>query len=74
MLSSVPAQIQGEIEFIRPLFEERFAKMEEYDGDWDDKPVCLSIVTLSSISMHDRLAERFAHVAHERGPESGEVC
>ncbi|KAI0292779.1 cytochrome P450 [Russula brevipes] len=27
-----------EIEFIRPMVEERFAKMEELGDDWDDKP------------------------------------
>ncbi|KAF8477701.1 cytochrome P450 [Russula ochroleuca] len=38
MLSNLPSQIQQEIEFIRPMVEERFAKMEEYGDDWDDKP------------------------------------
>ncbi|KAF8471577.1 cytochrome P450 [Russula ochroleuca] len=38
MISNVPSQIQQEIEFIRPMVEERFAKMEQYGGDWDDKP------------------------------------
>jgi hypothetical protein len=49
MLSNLPSQIQQEIEFIRPMVEERFAKMEEYGEDWDDKPVCQIIV--SSISL-----------------------
>ncbi|KAI0277137.1 cytochrome P450 [Russula aff. rugulosa BPL654] len=38
MLSNLPSQIRQEIEFIRPIVEERFAKMEEYGEDWDDKP------------------------------------
>jgi hypothetical protein len=42
MLSNLPLQIQQEIEFIRPMVEERFAKME-YGEDWDDKPVCQTI-------------------------------
>ena len=46
MLSNLPSQIQQEVEFIRPLVEERFAKMEEYGEDWDDKPVCQTIFTL----------------------------
>ena len=41
ILSNLPSQIQQEIEFIRPMVQERFAKMEEYGEDWDDKPVCL---------------------------------
>ena len=40
MLSNLPSQIQQQIDFIRPMVEERFAKMEEYGDDWDDKPVC----------------------------------
>jgi hypothetical protein len=44
MLSNLPAQIQKEIDFIRPIVEERFAKMEEYGEDWDDKPVCWIVV------------------------------
>jgi len=27
------------MEFIRPLVEERFSKMEVFGDDWDDKPV-----------------------------------
>ena len=44
MLSNLPSQIQQEIEFIRPMVEERFAMMEEYGEDWDDKPVRRTIV------------------------------
>ena len=36
MLPSISSQIRQEIEFIRPMVEERFAKMEEYGEDWDD--------------------------------------
>ncbi|KAH9067784.1 cytochrome P450 [Lactarius vividus] len=38
MLSNLPSQIRQEMEFIRPLVEERFARMEEFGEDWDDKP------------------------------------
>ena len=30
------------MEFIKPLVEERLAKMEKFGEDWDDKPVRLS--------------------------------
>ena len=43
MLSNLPSQIQQEIDFIRPIVEERLTKMEEYGEDWDDKPVCQHI-------------------------------
>ena len=39
MLSNIPSQVQQEMEFIRPMVEERFARMEEFGEDWDDKPV-----------------------------------
>ena len=45
MLSNIPSQIQQEIEFIRPMVQERFAKMEEYGEEWDDKPVCWTIAS-----------------------------
>jgi hypothetical protein len=51
MLSNLPSQIRQEIEFIRPIVEERFAKMEEYGEDWDDKPVCWTIVSECAISL-----------------------
>jgi hypothetical protein len=65
MLSNLPSQIQQEIEFIRPIVEERFAKMEEYGEDWDDKPVCRTIVSEYAISLHGRSTERYVDVAHE---------
>ncbi len=34
------------------MVEERFAKMEEYGEDWDDKPVCQTIVMVSDVSLH----------------------
>jgi hypothetical protein len=45
-MSNLPSQIQQQIEFIRPMVEERFAKMEEYGRDWDDKPVCRTIISV----------------------------
>ncbi len=48
MLSNLPSQIQREIEHIRPVVEERIAKMEEYGEGWDDKPVCHTIFPISN--------------------------
>lgn len=64
MVSDLPSQIRREIEFIRPLVEERFAKMEEYGDDWDDKPVCQTMYLLF-FSLHGQFTERYANVAHE---------
>ena len=49
MISNLSSQIQQEIEFIRPIVEERFEKIEEYGEDWDDKPVCQTIVYVISL-------------------------
>jgi len=32
------SQVQQTMEFIRPIVEERFAKMEEFEENWDDAP------------------------------------
>ena len=72
MLSNILAQIQQETDFIRPMVEERFAKMEEYGEYWDDKPVRQTIL-LVSLSSHGWFTERYAHVAHERGQRIGEI-
>jgi hypothetical protein len=66
LLSNLPSKIQQEIEFIRPMVEERFAKMEEYGDDWDDKPVCHTITSIPG-SLDGWFTERYAHVADERG-------
>jgi hypothetical protein len=73
MLSNLPSQTQQQIEILRPIVKERLAKMEAYGEHWDDKPVCQTIVTVSGISLHDWFAERYAHVAHERGQRCGKV-
>jgi len=52
MLSNLPSQIRQETEFIRPVVEERFAKMEEYGEDWGDKPVCYIIISDISLITH----------------------
>jgi hypothetical protein len=31
------------------MVQERFAKMEEYGEDWDDKPVCWTIASYISL-------------------------
>ena len=43
MLTNLPSQVGQEIEFIRPIVEERFAMMEEYGEEWNDKPVSHTI-------------------------------
>ena len=72
LLSNVPSNIQQQVEFIRPMVEERFAKMEEYGEDWDDKPVCRTTISVP-LSLDGWSAERFAHVVDERGQGCGEV-
>ncbi|KAH9992044.1 cytochrome P450 [Russula vinacea] len=60
MLSNLPSQIQQEIEFIRPMVDERFAKMEEYGEDWDDKPNDLLMWLMDEAKGVERSAEGLA--------------
>jgi hypothetical protein len=41
--------------FIRPLVEDRFARMEEFGEDWDDKPVCRSTSLHVNVFVNARL-------------------
>jgi hypothetical protein len=54
------------------MVEERFAIMEEYGEDWDDKPVGQATISVH-LSFDGWFIERYAHVADERGQGSGEV-
>ena len=54
------------------MVEERFANMKKYGEDWNDKPVCQTIISVS-LSLDGWLTERHAHVADWRGQGSGEV-
>ena len=68
MISNLPSKIQQQIEFIKPMIEERFAKMEEYENlkEWEDKPVCLTIaLILPLLQLSGRFTERSAYVAHD---------
>ncbi|KAH9993110.1 cytochrome P450 [Russula vinacea] len=64
MLSNLPSQIRQEIEFIRPMVEERFAKMDEYGDDWekewDDKPNDLLMWLMSEAKGVERSVEGVA--------------
>jgi len=60
MLSNLPSQIQQEIEFIRPMVQERFAKMEEYGKDWDDKPNDMLMWLMTEATGVERSIEGFA--------------
>jgi len=57
MLSNIPSQIRQEMEFIRPMVEERSARMEEFGDDWD-KPVRKLKLFSSSLVTHQNRAEK----------------
>jgi len=59
MLSNLPSQIQQEIEFIRPMVEERFAKMEKFGEDWD-KPNDMLMWLMSEARGEERSVEGLA--------------
>ncbi|KAF8467570.1 cytochrome P450 [Russula ochroleuca] len=60
LLSNLPSQIQQEIEFIRPMVEERFTKMEEYGDEWDDKPNDMLMWLMSEAKGVERSVEGLA--------------
>ncbi|KAH9061886.1 cytochrome P450 [Lactarius vividus] len=60
VLSNLPSQIQQEMEFIRPMVEDRFARMEELGGDWDDKPNDLLMWLMSEAKGVERSLEGLA--------------
>ncbi|KAF8467577.1 cytochrome P450 [Russula ochroleuca] len=60
MISNLPSQIQQEIELIRPIVEERFAKMEEHGEDWDDKPNDMLMWLMSEAKGIERSVEGLA--------------
>ncbi|KAH9067786.1 cytochrome P450 [Lactarius vividus] len=59
-LSSLPSQIRQEMEFIRPMVEERFARMEEFGEDWDDKPNDMLMWLMSEAKGVERSLEGLA--------------
>jgi cytochrome P450 len=59
-LSNLPSQIRQETEFIRPMVEERFARMEEFGEDWDDKPNDMLMWLMSEAKGAERSLEGLA--------------
>jgi len=60
------------MDFIRPIVEERLAKMEEFGDTWDGAPVCWP-VSRDYLYSYDGTTGRYAHVADERSQRSREV-
>ena len=51
IVTKLPSQIRRTRELIRPIVEERFAKMEELGGKWDDGPV-RPVLVLDFVFIH----------------------
>jgi cytochrome P450 len=60
VLSNLPSQIRQEMEFIRPIVEERFTRMEEFGEDWDDKPNYILMWLMSEAKGVERSLEGLA--------------
>jgi len=60
LISKIPSQFRQETEFIRPMVEERFAKMEEFGEDWDDKPNDMLMWLMSEAKGEERSPESLA--------------
>jgi cytochrome P450 len=60
MISNLPSQFRQQEELIRPIVEERFAKMEEFGENWDDKPNDMLMWLMSEAKGAERSVEGFA--------------
>ncbi|KAH9067779.1 cytochrome P450 [Lactarius vividus] len=60
LLSNLSSQTQQGMEFIRPMVEERFARMEEFGEDWEDKPNDLLMWVMDESQGADRSLRGFA--------------
>ncbi|KAF8270428.1 cytochrome P450 [Lactarius quietus] len=60
VICGVPSQIRQVEEFIRPIVEERTAKMEEFGENWDDKPNDMLMWLMSEAKGAERSLEGFA--------------
>ena len=65
MLSNIQFHIRQEMEFVKPIVEERSARMEEFGDDWD-KPV-REPSWLVALCLPTGIIEWHAHVVDERG-------
>ncbi|KAH9036349.1 cytochrome P450 [Lactarius pseudohatsudake] len=59
-LFNLQSQIRQEMEYIRPMVEERFARMEEFGDDWDDKPNDMLMWLMSESKGAERSLEDLA--------------
>ncbi|KAH9036352.1 cytochrome P450 [Lactarius pseudohatsudake] len=59
-LFNLQSNIRQEMEYIRPMVEERFARMEEFGDDWDDKPNDMLMWLMSEAKGAERTLENLA--------------
>jgi cytochrome P450 len=60
VISNLPSQIRKQEEFIRAMVEERFARMEEFGENWDDKPNDMLMWLMSDAKGVERSVEGLA--------------
>ncbi|KAH9000281.1 cytochrome P450 [Lactarius akahatsu] len=59
-LFNLRSNIRQEMEYIRPMVEERFTRMEEFGDDWDDKPNDMLMWLMSEAKGAERTLENLA--------------
>jgi len=57
IITKLPSQIRRTRELIRPLVEERFAKMEQFGGKWDDGPSDMLMALMNEAQGPERTLE-----------------
>jgi hypothetical protein len=58
--STLPSQFRQQQEFVRAMVEERFARMEEFGENWDDKPNDMLMWLMSEAKGVERSVEGLA--------------
>ncbi|KAI9440515.1 cytochrome P450 [Lactarius indigo] len=60
LLSNIPSQIRQGMEYIKPMVKERFAGMEVFGKDWDDKPNDMLMWLMDEAKGEERSLENLA--------------
>ncbi|KAN0130729.1 Cytochrome P450 [Lactarius tabidus] len=60
VISTLPSQFRQQEEFVRAMVAERFARMEEFGENWDDKPNDMLMWLMSDAKGVERCLEGFA--------------
>jgi len=76
VLTKVPSHIKRATELLRPIIEDRMAKLDQYGSDWPDKPVRFNRLTFHFTHRLSLDVERYGDLAYRESQSAGEgtIC